>query len=69
MTLILRPFNYETLATNVYQFASDEFLEECSLSALAIVLAGAVPVVLLTRIIRQSRAGEDLIPHNRPDGQ
>ena len=67
MTLILRPFNYETLATNVYQFASDEFLEECSLSALAIVLAGVAPVVLLTRIIRQSRAGEELIPH-RTDG-
>lgn len=63
MTLILRPFNYETLATDVYQFASDELLEECALSALAIVLAGVVPVVLLTRIIRQSRAGEDLIPH------
>ena len=63
MTLILRPFNYETLATNVYQFASDELLEECALSALAIVLAGVVPVVLLTRIIRQSRAGEELIPH------
>ena len=63
MTLILRPFNYETLATDVYQFASDELLEECALSALAIVLAGAAPVVLLTRIIRQSRAGEELIPH------
>ncbi len=67
MTLILRPFNYETLATNVYQFASDELLEECALSALAIVLAGVVPVVLLTRIIRQSRAGEELIPHRQEE--
>ncbi len=62
MTLILRPFNYETLATNVYQFASDELLEECALSALAIVLVGALPVLLLTRIIRRSRAGEELLP-------
>ena len=62
MTLILRPFNYETLATNVYQFASDELLEECSLSALAIVLAGVLPMLLLTRIIGHSRAGEELIP-------
>ena len=68
MTLILRPFNYETLATNVYQFASDELLEECALSALAIVLAGVLPVLLLTRIIGQSRAGEDLIPQ-RPENQ
>ena len=62
MTLILRPFNYETLATNVYQFASDELLEECALSALSIVLAGVLPVLLLTRIIGHSRAGEELIP-------
>ena len=68
MTLILRPFNYETLATNVYQYASDELLEECALSALAIVLAGALPVLLLTRIIGHSRAGEELIP-NRTDGR
>ncbi len=66
MTLILRPFNYETLATNVYQYASDELLEECALPALAIVLTGVLPVLLLTRIIRRSRAGEALIPHG-PD--
>ncbi len=63
MTLILRPFNYETLATNVYQYASDEMLAECALPALAIVAAGVLPVLLLTRIIGQSRAGEELIPH------
>ncbi|MYE01193.1 MAG: iron ABC transporter permease [Alphaproteobacteria bacterium] len=63
MTLILRPFNYETLATNVYQYASDELLEECALPALAIVLAGVLPVLLLTRIIGHSRAGDELVPH------
>ena len=67
MTLILRPFNYETLATNVYQFASDELLEECALSALAIVVAGVLPVLLLTRIIGHSRAGEELIPHRNDE--
>lgn len=47
-TLILRPFNFDTLATHVYQFASDELLEQSALSALTIVLAGIVPVILLS---------------------
>lgn len=57
MTLLLRPFNYETLATFVYQYASDELLEECALGALTIVLVGIGPVLLLTRAIRQARPG------------
>lgn len=58
MTLLLRPFNYETLATFVYQFASDELLEECALGALTIVVAGIGPVVLLTHAIRRARPGQ-----------
>ena len=50
MTLLLRPFNYETLATHVYQLASDERLEASALSALAIVVIGIVPVLLLGRM-------------------
>ena len=50
-TLILRPFNFETLATFVYQYASDELLNECAPAALTIVLAGVVPVILLNRAI------------------
>lgn len=50
-TLILRPFNFDTLATHVYQFASDEMLEEASLGALLIVLVGLIPVILLSRSI------------------
>ena len=49
-TLILRPFNFETLATRVYRLASDERLMEASTSALVIVLVGLIPVVLLHRI-------------------
>jgi iron(III) transport system permease protein len=56
-TLILRPFNYDTLATYVYQFASDEQLEECSLAALLIVLVGIIPVILLSRSITGTRKG------------
>jgi len=54
-TLILRPFNFDTLATYVFQFASDELIEQASLGALAIVLAGLIPVVVLSRIIAATR--------------
>jgi iron(III) transport system permease protein len=49
-TLILRPFNFETLATRVYRLASDERLAEASISALVIVLVGLVVVTLLNRL-------------------
>jgi len=54
-TLILRPFNFETLATFVYQYASDELLQECAPAALTIVLAGLVPVILLNMVIDARR--------------
>jgi iron(III) transport system permease protein len=54
-TLILRPFNFETLATQVYQFASDELIEQAALGALSIVLCGLIPVTLLVRTIAKSR--------------
>jgi iron(III) transport system permease protein len=54
-TLILRPFNFDTLATHVYQFASDELLEQSALSALTIVLAGIVPVILLSRAMSDAQ--------------
>jgi iron(III) transport system permease protein len=54
-TLILRPFDFETLAVRVFRFASDERLAEASTAALAIVLVGLVPVVLLSRAITRSK--------------
>ena len=57
LTLILRPFNFETLATFVYQYASDELLEECALGALTIVAAGVLPVLLLNLELARSRPG------------
>ncbi|MFT7371964.1 MAG: iron(III) transport system permease protein [Oleiphilaceae bacterium] len=54
-TLILRPFNFETLATQVYQFASDELLERSALSALVIVLVGIIPVILLDKSISKKQ--------------
>ena len=54
-TLILRPFNFDTLATYVYQFASDELIEQASLGALGIVISGLIPVVILSRTAATSR--------------
>lgn len=56
-TLVLRPFNFQTLATYVYQYASDELLEQCALAALTIVAAGVLPVIVLSRAISASRPG------------
>jgi iron(III) transport system permease protein len=48
-TLIVRPFNFDTLAVQVYQLASDERLAEAAAPALAIVLVGVLPVILLSQ--------------------
>ncbi|MBR9829488.1 MAG: iron ABC transporter permease [Oceanospirillales bacterium] len=56
-TLILRPFNYDTLATYVYQYASDEMLETSAPAAMLIVLVGIIPVILLSRTITSTRQG------------
>ena len=52
ITLLLRPFNFETLATYVYQYASDEMLEESSFAALIIIVAGLGPVIFLSNTIK-----------------
>ncbi|WP_291135198.1 iron ABC transporter permease [Erythrobacter sp.] len=52
-TLILRPFNLETLATRTYRLASDERLAEASIPALILLAAGIVPVILLHRTARR----------------
>ncbi len=54
-TLLLRPFNFETLATHVYLFASDEMIEQSALAALLIVLAGLIPVIVLSQTISYSQ--------------
>jgi len=53
MTLLLRPFNFETLATHVYQYAKDELLEEAALPALMIIVTGVVPVVVMNAALRR----------------
>jgi iron(III) transport system permease protein len=48
-TLVLRPFDFDTLAVAVYHFAADERLAEAAVPSLLIVLAGLVPVLMLSR--------------------
>jgi len=56
-TLMLRPFNFETLAVRVYQLASDERLEEAAFGGLAIIAIGLLPVVVLSALMeRRGRA-------------
>ena len=55
-TIVLRPFNFDTLAIQVYQYASDERLAEASAPALTILLIGLLPVILLSwQIIEAQR--------------
>ena len=54
VTLLLRPFNFETLATYVYQYAKEEMLEQCALAALLIILIGTIPVFILNKTINLS---------------
>ena len=51
-TLVLRPFNWDTLAVAANQLARDERLAEAALPSLAMVLVGLVPVLLLSRAAR-----------------
>jgi len=52
-TLVLRPFDSDTLAVVAYQLARDERLAEAALPSLAIVVVGLIPVVLLSRAMRE----------------
>ncbi|UTV28108.1 ABC transporter permease [Photobacterium atrarenae] len=51
--LLLRPFNFETLATYVFNFASDEQLELAALPAILLVLVGLVPLVMVNRSLEK----------------
>jgi iron(III) transport system permease protein len=61
-TLILRPFDFETLATTVFTLASLDQLEESALPALTIVAVGLIPVILLSRTLRDPKQVRLLTP-------
>jgi iron(III) transport system permease protein len=54
-TLVMRPFNFDTLATQAYTLASDERLAEASTAAVAIVVVGLLPMIILCRQIARER--------------
>lgn len=57
-TLVMRPFNFDTLATQTYTLAKDERLAEAALPSLAIVAVGLVPIIVLARSIARRVRGE-----------
>ena len=59
VTLILRPFNFNTLAVRTYELANEERLADAAVPALAIVLAGVIPVIMISNSISRSRAGHE----------
>jgi iron(III) transport system permease protein len=54
LTLVLRPFDFDTLAVRTYNLASDERLVDAAFPALCIVLAGCIPVLLLHKLTRRT---------------
>ncbi|MEM9222313.1 MAG: iron ABC transporter permease [Pseudomonadota bacterium] len=69
-TLILRPFNFDTLAIRAYRLASDERLAFAAVPSLLIVAAGLIPVILLTRqITNADRRDGSRGPSEVPDAQ
>ena len=58
-TLILRPFDFNTLAVRAYELASDERLADAAVPSIMIVLVGVVPVILLSRTISRGHSGQE----------
>ncbi|AUN94936.1 ABC transporter permease [Pseudazoarcus pumilus] len=61
-TLVMRPFNFDTLATQAHNLAADERLAEASTAALTIVAVGLVPMIVLSRQIVKGRRGRRAAP-------
>ena len=57
-TLVMRPFNFDTLAVQAYNLASDERLTEASTASLVIVAVGILPLIVLSRTIAGARPGQ-----------
>lgn len=56
-TFVMRPFNFDTLAVQAFNLASDERLTEASTAALTIVVVGLVPLIVLSRMMLRPRNG------------
>ena len=64
-TLVMRPFNFDTLAVQTYNLAMDERLAEASTAALVIVAVGLIPLILASRAITrpQDKVAEKFTPN------
>ncbi|HYH41495.1 MAG TPA: iron ABC transporter permease, partial [Burkholderiales bacterium] len=58
-TFVMRPFNFDTLAVQAYNLASDERLAEAATPALTIVAVGLVPLVVLSRMMLSAEPGRE----------
>lgn len=65
-TLLLRPFNFETLASHVYSYASIERFEDAALPALTIVAVGLIPVIALNATLRLAFRSDRKMPDRLP---
>ena len=54
-TILLRPFNFNTLATLVYEDASRSKVGDASVASMIIILAGLIPVILVMRALEKGR--------------
>jgi iron(III) transport system permease protein len=54
ITLILRPFNFDTLATQTYEFAVEEMLTQSSIYSLVIILIGSLMLLILRNFINKN---------------
>jgi iron(III) transport system permease protein len=68
-TMVLRPFNSDTLAVVAYQLARDERLGEAALPSLALVAVGLVPVILLSRTLRDRHRGRSSQHRRQPENR
>lgn len=55
LTLILRPFNFHTLATKAFDMATNEMIAESANASLIVVLTGVIPIILLNSMIRKKK--------------
>ncbi|EPE37465.1 ABC transporter membrane protein [Candidatus Photodesmus katoptron] len=63
--LLLRPFNFETLATYVFNYASDEHLELAALPAVLLVLVGIIPLMIINYSLRSKSTNELCIIYSK----
>ena len=65
-SLILRPFNFDTLAVSTYIYAAEERMFDAAAPSIAIVAVGLLPIFVLSRLIVKSRPGYSCLLYTSP---